>query len=146
MKATYVVHCLDEAIVNGGFVKMVKKHFWPQYTAKKFFWFNFLIHGTNITTIILYEILDGGWVILPLSMCWLFVTNGFWHILEALLFREYSPGLATSLLYWIIMYNIARYGLLSGSISLQAFITSAIIGSTITTLMIGSLFIMRKRQ
>jgi len=79
-------------------------------------------------------------------MCWLFVTNGFWHVLEALLFREYSPGLATSLLYWIIMYNIAHYGLFSGRISLQAFITSALVGSTATILMIGSLFMMRKRQ
>ena len=124
----------------------MKKHFWPEYTARKFFWFNFLLHGINITTIIAYEILGGSWIILPLSMCWLFVTNGFWHVLEALLFREYSPGLATSLLYWIIMYNIARYGLFSGRISLQAFITSALVGSTATILMIGSLFMMRKRQ
>lgn len=37
MEAAYLIHCLDETIAGGGFVNMVKKHFWPEYSAKNFF-------------------------------------------------------------------------------------------------------------
>lgn len=38
--ATYVVHLLDETILNGGFVHSIKDGFWPTYNARMFFWFN----------------------------------------------------------------------------------------------------------
>ena len=34
MEAAYLIHCLDETIAGGGFVNMVKSHFWPAYDAK----------------------------------------------------------------------------------------------------------------
>ena len=144
MEAAYLIHCLDETVTGGGFVNMVKKHFWSEYSAKKFFWFNTGLHSINIISIILYEIFGGGWVILPLSLSWLFVTNGFWHVLEAAIFKEYSPGLMTSPFYWIIMYFIIRYSFLQGNISPSNLIISIIIGTIITILMIGSLFVMRR--
>jgi hypothetical protein len=139
MEAAYLVHCLDETVAGGGFVDMVKKHFWPEYSGKMFFWFNTLVH-------ILYEVFGGAWVIAPLSISWLFVTNGLWHVLGTAMFREYHPGLVTSPLYWIVMYFIIRYGLLPGEIAMPHFIISIIIGAILTVLMIGSLFVMRRRM
>ena len=146
MEAAYLIHCLDETVAGGGFVNMVKKHFWPEYDAKKFFWFNIIAHIVNIASIVLYEILGGAWVIFPLSISWLFVTNGLWHVLGTVMFREYSPGLVTSPLYWIIMYFIIRYSLLPGNILLSHFVVSIVIGTVLTILMIGSLFAQRRLQ
>jgi hypothetical protein len=122
---------------------MVNKFFWPEYTEKHFFWFNTCFHLINIVSIIIYDIFGVGWVILPLSLSWVFVTNGLWHVLGTAMFKEYSPGLMTSPLYWIIMYFIIRYSLLQGNILLSNFIISVIVGTVITILMIGSLFVMR---
>jgi hypothetical protein len=47
MEAAYLIHCLDETIAGGGFVNMGKKHFWSEYSAKKFFWFNTGLHLIN---------------------------------------------------------------------------------------------------
>jgi hypothetical protein len=145
MEASYIIHCLDETAVGGGFVNMVKRHFWPEYSRRMFFWFNTVFHSINVFSIILYEIFGGNWVVFPLTMGWVFVTNGFWHVLGTAILREYSPGLMTSPLYWIIMYFIIRYGLLQGTISWLDFIVSVIIGTVITTLMISSLFARRRR-
>ena len=147
MEAAYLIHCLDETVAGGGFVNMVKKHFWPEYNGNMFFWFNTGLHSINIISIILYEIFGGGSVIFPLSMSWLFVTNGLWHVFGTVMFREYSPGLMTSPLYWIIMYFIIRYSFLQGNISLPNFIISVVIGTVITILMIGGgLFARRGRR
>ncbi len=35
--ATYVVHILDETLLNGGFVKWIADNFWPAYNARMFF-------------------------------------------------------------------------------------------------------------
>lgn len=146
MEAAYLIHCFDEAFAGDGFVNMIKKHFWSDFDETKFFWFNTMLHMINATSIILFEYFGGSWVIFPLSICWLFVTNGFWHVLGTAKFKEYSPGLATSPLYWIVMYLIIRYSLMQGEINPLDFIISAIIGSLITVAMIGSLFIRRRQM
>jgi len=143
MEVAYLIHCLDETIAGEGFVNMVKKHFWPEFSGKMFFWFNTSIHLINIFSIILYEIFGENWVIFPLTISWVFVTNGFWHVLGTVMFKEYSPGLMTSPIYWIIMYFIIRYSFLQGNISVPNFIISIVIGAIITILMIGSLFARR---
>jgi hypothetical protein len=142
MEASYVVHCLDETITGEGFVQMIQKHFWAQYTYSKFFWFNTMLHVLNILGIVLYEILGGTWVVWPLALSWMFVTNGLWHVLGAIMFKKYHPGLMTSILYWIIIYFIIRYSYLPGQISQSDFIVSLVIGTLLTIVMIGSLFLM----
>ncbi len=146
MEASYCIHCVDETVAGRGFVSMVKKFFWPEYDGKKFFWFNTGAHLINILGIVLYEILGGNWVVIPLSISWVFVTNGFWHVFGTVMFKEYSPGLMTSPLYWIVMYLMIRYSFLQGNISPSNFIISIVIGTVITILMIGSLFVMRWRR
>lgn len=35
--------------------------------------------------------------------------NGFWHLIWAARFQEYSPGLLTSILFWMELYFVLRY-------------------------------------
>lgn len=48
----------------------------------------------------------------------------------------------TSPLYWIVMYFIIRYSLVPGIIPIPIFITALVLGTLITVIMIGSLFMM----
>ena len=36
--ASYVLHILDETLLNGGFVQWIKDNFWPTYHVRIFFW------------------------------------------------------------------------------------------------------------
>ena len=38
--ASYIVHVLDETLINGGFVQWIADNFWPAYHVRMFFWFN----------------------------------------------------------------------------------------------------------
>lgn len=140
----YSIHIIEEISAAGGFVKMVKKHIWPEYSIRKFFWFNTFLYSTNVAGIIIFELQGGNWIIWPLSFAWMFVTNGVWHLLGSIINRKYSPGLATSPIYWILMYFIIQYNQATSVISTSQMFISIIIGLTITILMIGSLFLGKK--
>jgi len=45
MLVFYVIHILDESLLGGSFVEKVKEHWWPQYSWRKFFWFNTALIG-----------------------------------------------------------------------------------------------------
>lgn len=62
-----------------------------------------------IASVVAYDWMDGAWVILPLAWSIERVCNGFWHVWWAVHFREYSPGLVTSILIWMNFYFILRY-------------------------------------
>src|ERR1700719_4509870 len=64
--ASYVVHILDETLLNGGFVKWVADNFWPTYHVRMFFWFNAAFLGMLALSNVLFDTLGGHWVILPL--------------------------------------------------------------------------------
>lgn len=137
----YSIHIIEETSVAGGFINMVKEDIWSDYSIKKFFWFNTFLYFTTVLGIILYELYHGWWILFPLSFAWMFVTNGIWHLIGSVKSRRYSPGLATSPIYWILMYWIIRYNRADPTISdLQMYI-SFMIGLTITVLMISSLFL-----
>jgi len=40
LPANFVVHVLDETLMNGGFVAKVQQHWWPEYNSLMFSWFN----------------------------------------------------------------------------------------------------------
>ncbi len=40
MLAFYVIHILDESLLGGSFVQKVQEHWWPEYSWRKFTWFN----------------------------------------------------------------------------------------------------------
>jgi hypothetical protein len=109
MVAAYVVHVMDESLLGGSFVEKVRQHWWPQYSWTKFFWFNTGYFVVMIASIVAYDAMGGAWVILPLAWSIERLCNGFWHVWWAVRFREYSPGLLSSILMWMNFYFILRY-------------------------------------
>lgn len=129
--ATYIIHILDETLLNGGFVQWVVDNFWPTYTTRMFFWFNAGAIVAIAISNVLFDSLGGHWVILPLAWVAGFVT----HVLTVHLYwtirrSTYSPGLATSLLYVIIYYLLIRYGVGSHLISGADFAIGTAVGIT----------------
>jgi Protein of unknown function with HXXEE motif len=110
--ASYVVHVLDETLLNGGFVRWIADNFWPTYHIRMFFWFNAAFIGAIAASNVLFDSLGGHWVILPLIFIAGFVTHVLTvHLYWTIRLNTYSPGLLTSLLYLVIFYLLIRYGL-----------------------------------
>ena len=141
----YVIHIIEESLIGETFVTMVRKSFWPDYQWKHFFGFNTLLMLLIIVSNIIYEIFGGNLVVLPLIFVFLLVTNGIWHFLATIITKKYSPGLVTSLIYWILFYFIVKYSMLKHEISSINIVIAAIVGSFLTVAMIGSLLIFRRK-
>ena len=110
--ASYLVHILDETLLNGGFVQWIVDNFWPTYTWRMFFWFNAAAIAAIVTSNLLFDSLGGHWVILPLIWVAGFVAHvATVHVYWTIRRNSYSPGLLTSLLYVIVFYLLIRYGL-----------------------------------
>ncbi len=128
--ASFVIHIVDETTMNGGFVRWIQKSFWPTYTARMNFWFNgAFIVGIAVSNL-LYDVLGAHWIILALVCPLAFALHGitvhlFWTIRQ----DSMSPGLATSVLYWIIAYFLVRYGLVAGLIAPSDFWIGAAVGA-----------------
>lgn len=63
MVAAYVIHVIDESLLGGSFVENVQQHWWPQYTWKKFFWFNTGYFVIMIGSVVAYDLRGGSWLI-----------------------------------------------------------------------------------
>jgi hypothetical protein len=109
MVTAYVIHVIDESLLGGSFVEKVQQHWWPEYSWKKFFWFNAAYFVVMISSVVLYDLLSGNWLILPLAWAIERFCNGLWHVWWSMRFREYSPGLVSSILIWMDSYFIVRY-------------------------------------
>jgi Protein of unknown function with HXXEE motif len=108
MVAAYVIHVIDESLLGGSFVEKVQQHWWPEYSWTKFFWFNTGYFVVMISSVVLYDFRGGNWLILPLAWSIERFCNSLWHIWWAMHFREYSPGLVSSILMWMTVYFIVR--------------------------------------
>ncbi len=109
--ASFVVHVLDETLLNGGFVQWIVDNFWPTYHMRMFFWFNAAFIGAIVISNVLFDSLGGHWVILPLIFVAGFVTHALTvHVYWTIRRNTYSPGLLSSLLYAIVFYLLIRYG------------------------------------
>src|SRR6516225_11528403 len=103
--ASYVMHILDETLLNGKFVQST-------YRARMFFWFNAAFLAAIAAGNVLFDTFGGHWVILPLIFVAGFVTHAFTvHVYWTVRRNTYSPGLLTSTLYIVIFYLLIRYGL-----------------------------------
>ncbi len=127
--AAYVVHLLDESLMSGGFVNWVDAKFWPGYSRRMFFWFNACAVVAIAASNVLFDLFGGHFVILPLFWIFGFALHGvtvhvFWTVRQ----RTYSPGLITSVLYWIVAYLAVRYGFAAGHILAADFWTGAVVG------------------
>jgi hypothetical protein len=127
--ASYIVHILDETLLNGGFVQWIRDNFWPGYTMRMFFWFNAGAIALIAISNLLFDSLGGHWVILPLLFLAGFVTHVLTvHVYWTMRRNTYSPGLLTSLLYVIGFYLLIRYGLSPHLISGLDFAIGTIVG------------------
>jgi hypothetical protein len=127
--ASYIVHILDETLLNGGFVKWIADNFWPTYHMRMFFWFNAAFLGVIAGGNILFDSFGGHWVILPLIFVSGFVTHVFTvHLYWTIRLNTYSPGLVTSLLYLVVFYLLIRYGLGDFLISKEDFAIGTVLG------------------
>jgi uncharacterized protein with HXXEE motif len=125
---TYVVHLVDETTMNGGFIRWFQASFWPTYTARMNFWFNAGAVGAITISNLLYDLAGGRWIILALIWPFGFAVHGITlHLYWTIRQRNLSPGLVTSLLYWIMAYFFVRYGYLAGRITPSDFWTGAIL-------------------
>jgi hypothetical protein len=127
--ASYVVHLLDETLLNGGFVQWIADNFWPAYHMRMFFWFNAGALGAIALSNVLFDSLGGHWVILPLIWAAGFVTHVLTvHVYWTVRRNTYSPGLLTSLLYVMVFYLLVRYGLGPHLISGSDFAIGTVVG------------------
>jgi hypothetical protein len=145
MVAAYVVHVLDESLLGGSFVEKVRQHWWPQYTWRMFFWFNAAYFVVMIASVILYDIFGEPLLFLPLAWMIERMCNGFWHLWWAMRYREYSPGLVTSILMWMNVYFVARYRPLSETIAPSTLGVAAIIGLLFTAFLVTYIPIIKGR-
>jgi hypothetical protein len=105
----------------------------PEYSWTKFFWFNAGYFLVMIASVLLYDFFGGAWLILPLA--WLIerACNGFWHLWWTEHFREYSPGLLTSILMWMNLYFVLRYRPEVPPLGTSVVIPALVIGLGFTT-------------
>jgi hypothetical protein len=74
----------------------------------------------------------------------------FWTVRQ----RNLSPGLVTSVIYWIVAYFFVRYGLMAGRISFSDFWTGTVLGvltvgaflTFVPTVVIPALIRLRRAQ
>ncbi len=127
--ASFVVHVLDETLLNGGFVQWIVDNFWPTYHIRMFFWFNAAFIGAITISNVLFDSLGGHWVILPLIFVAGFVTHALTvHVYWTIRRNTYSPGLLSSLLYAIVFYLLIRYGVERNLISGADFAIGTTVG------------------
>jgi hypothetical protein len=143
--ASYVVHCIDESLLGGSFVE-VRQHWWAEYSWAKFFWFNAAYFVVITTSILLYDFRGGRWMIL--TMAWVIerACNGVWHVGWAIRFREYSPGLVSSILMWMNLYFVLRYHPTDEAISSGIWIPALMIGGAFTAFLMLHFPVVKGRQ
>ncbi len=127
--ASFAMHIVDESTMNGGFVRWIQRSFCPTYTPRMNFWFNSAFILGIAASNVLYEVFGGHWIVLALICPFAFAFHGitvhlFWTIRQ----DNVSPGLATSVIYWIVLYFLIRYGFVAGQIAPADFWTGAVLG------------------
>ena len=128
MVVAYVIHVIDESLLGGSFVEKVQQHWWPEYSWRKFFWFNTGYFVIMIASVVVYDLRGGSWLIFPLAWSIEHLCNGIWHVWWAIRFREYSPGLLSSILIWMNFYFIVRYRPVAENIALRTVWGAVVIG------------------
>jgi len=127
--ASYIVHLLDETLMNGGFVLWFQKSFWPTYTARMNFFFNGGAVLSIVVSNLLYDLLGGHWIIIGLIWVVGFAVHGVTlHVYWTIRQKSLSPGLVTSVLYWIMAYFFVRYGFVAGHIAASDFWIGVVLG------------------
>ncbi len=90
-------------------------------------------HGAIVLialSLILYDLFESHWVILPLFWTFERAMHGVtFHVWWTVRYREYSPGLLSCVLFWMLLYFVTRYGLLAGRVAEFDFVIGGIAGT-----------------
>ncbi len=124
--AAFALHVMDETVMAGGLVAFVQRHFWAGFRLGDFAVANAVWLIAIATANVLYD-WQGKWLaVIPMAFVWERCLNALFHVGSTLWLNEYSPGLVTSLLFFVILYLICRHGLLRGHMRPAAFWGSAV--------------------
>jgi hypothetical protein len=138
--AAFAAHLLDETLMAGGLVAFVQRHFWSGFTIPDFFSANaywlILIAISNL----LYDWKGNRFAAIPMAFIWERCFNALFHIGSTYHFKEYSPGLVTSVLFFVILYLICRYGVLRGHVRWVTFFVSSIPALVFETVFVSSMW------
>jgi len=127
--AAFTAHLLDETLMAGGFVAFVQRHFWPGFTITDFFQANAIWLLLIALSNILYDWLGDRYDFIsaiPLAFVWERCFNAAAHMILSVYSNEYSPGLVTSLLFFVILYLICRFVVLKDQMRWKIFFVSAV--------------------
>jgi len=138
--AAFVAHLIDESLMGGGFVGFIQRHFWSGFAISDFFAANTIWLILIAISNILYDWRGNRFAGIPLAFVWERVFNGFFHLGSTFYFKEYSPGLVTSALFFVILYLICRYGVLRGHIRKAALFGSGIVAAIFEITFISSMW------
>lgn len=126
--AAYVVHILDEALLNHGFVQWIVNNFWPTYNIRMFFGSTPGQSELSRSATFSLTALEAIGSSCRLSG-WRFATHALTvHLYWTVRCNTYSPGLLSSTLYLFIFYLAVRYGLWGHLITINDFITGTVVG------------------
>jgi hypothetical protein len=138
--AAFAVHVMDETLMGGGFVAFIQQHFWTGFALDDFFQANgiwlILIAISNI----LYDCLGNSIVVVPLAFLWERSFNTLFHVGTTFYFRQYSPGLLSGLVFFVLIYLVCRFGLLRKQFRLRAFLGSGIVALAFEAVFISSMW------
>jgi hypothetical protein len=146
MVAAYVIHVIDESLLGGSFVEKVREHWWPQYSWRKFFWFNAGYFAIMIASVVAYDLRGGPWLVLPLAWSIERTCNGLWHVGWTIHFHEYSPGLVSSILMGMNFYFILRYTPPGQAIGRGIWIPALILAGMATTFLVFYIPVVKGRR
>lgn len=118
----------------------IQRHFWAGFTISDFFAANAYWLTLIAISNILYDWLGNRLAVIPMAFVWERCFNGFLHIGLACYVKEYCPGLVTSVLFFVILYLICRYGVLRGHMRWAAFFGSGIVAAVFETVFASSMW------
>ncbi len=136
----FVVHTIEEL---PGFAGWVSRHFGPMTTDSFAF-----IHIPLILLVLLasYKAFSierhGGWVVFATAAQWQFGLNAVFHLVTAVIFLEYSPGMVTAVCVSLPMTAYFMMRVRREQRLTKSELTSAIIlGTFMAAVAIGVLFL-----
>lgn len=142
----YVFHILEESVLGDVFVEKVRRLYWAEYSWNKFIGFNAVLMFLNILAVVLFEYLGGAWIVFPLGLAVERILNGFYHLYETMKMKEFSSGLLSSVIFWILGYFLIKDSIMKGEIASRYVIVAVIIGVVIEFFMTGFMFIAPLRR
>ncbi len=138
--AAFAAHVLDESLMGGGFVPFIQRHFWSGFALGDFFTANAVWLALIAAGNILYDWRGRALAFVPLAFVWERCFNACFHIGSSLYFGEYSPGLLTGVLFFVLLYLVIRFGVLRGHVRWGALAGSGAAALTFETVFVSSMW------